>query len=1039
MDQKLPISESLIEAILENVPVPMMLSDRSRTVLYVNPQFTEAFGYTIEDIPTETEWWSLAYPDPDYRQQVLQQWHKAVEESAMAGRKTALFDCRITCKDGSIHTVAPSRVSIGEQVLVILHDLTERKQAEESLRESQESYRVLFEQAGDLIFVLDPTPSAGPVILDVNRSACLAHGFTREEMIGKPIAELDDEENRGEVPERVRRILTGEPQIFESVHYRKDGSKFPVEVCAKWIERTGKSPVIFASERDLTRSKKAEASLREKEERFRTLVETQGEGVGIVNLQEQFAFANPAAERIFGVSPGQLIGRALKEFMSDKEFAYIQEQTALHLAGQFSTYDTEILAEDGEKRHLLVTATPQFDADGQFVGTLGIFRDITDRKQAEEALKSSLSLLNASLESTADGILIVDRKGRIVRWNRKFAELWKMPEEALSSLDDHQAINYILTQLVNPEQFVSSVRKLYERPEESSVDQIEFLDGRVFERYSQPQRIEDQVVGRVWSFRDVTKRTRAEAALRESEEKYRAIAETSQEWIWQVDMEGIHTYVNPAAEKILGYSLEELLGKKASIYIHPEDQQKVEEILPSCLTNRKGWNHLVLRWLHKDGSIRWLESNAVVMSDAQGELIGFQGADRDITEQIRGQAEKEQLEAVNRQLQKSQSLGRMAGAIAHHFNNQLQAVTGNLEMAKAELTLAGGPMEFLTNAMEAALRAAEISGLMLTYLGQTIGKRGPLDLSQVCRHCMPMLKVAMPKNITLVSDFPSPGPTVRGNTNQIKQVLTHLFTNAWEASVNAPAEIRLAVRTALPSEITAVRQYPISWQRKYASYACLEVADTGCGIDVEDIDNLFDPFFSRKFTGRGMGLPVVLGIVQSHGGVVTVESEPGKGSLFRVYFPITEEEVPHRLETKAVIPGDNLPAASSWSGTVLLVDDEDMVRTISSVLLKNLGFTVVEARDGLEAVEAFRHRADEIRFVLCDLTMPRMDGWQTIEALRQIMPGIPVVLASGYDENRVMSGKHDHQPQAFLNKPYQLKELIGTIDMILGGKQNAEL
>ena len=203
------------------------------------------------------------------------------------------------------------------------------------------------------------------------------------------------------------------------------------------------------------------------------------------------------------------------------------------------------------------------------------------------------------------------------------------------------------------------------------------------------------------------------------------------------------------------------------------------------------------------------------------------------------------------------------------------------------------------------------------------------------------------------------------------------------------------------------------------------MADEGCGIADQDIEQLFDPFFSSKFIGRGLGLAVVLGIVRAHQGAITVESEAGRGSIFRVFLPPAADDIARRPDQTVKSP------AIAWGGTVLLIEDEETVRKIVGTMLTRLGFTVLEAADGIEAVEVFRLHRDEVRCVLCDLTMPRMSGWQTLAALRKLEPGIPVILASGYDEAQVMAGDHAEWPQAFLGKPYRLKGLRDAIGRAL--------
>jgi nitrogen-specific signal transduction histidine kinase/CheY-like chemotaxis protein len=388
----------------------------------------------------------------------------------------------------------------------------------------------------------------------------------------------------------------------------------------------------------------------------------------------------------------------------------------------------------------------------------------------------------------------------------------------------------------------------------------------------------------------------------------------------------------------------------------------------------------------------------------------------------KAEEEKEKIEAQNRQLQKAESLGRMAGAIAHHFNNQLGTVMGNLELAMIDLPQGAQSHADITAAMQAAHRAAEVSGLMLTYLGQTAGKREPLDLSEVCRRSLPMLRAAMPKDVALETDLPSFGPAISANGNQIQQLLTNLVTNAWEAIGDGRGAIHLSIKTVPSADIPTANRFPIDWQSQDHAYACLEVVDGGCGIADHDVEKLFDPFFSSKFTGRGLGLPVVLGIVRAHGGAVTVESEPGRGSVFRVFFPVSAEEVsrqPDKVAESRELEG---------GGTVLLVEDEEMLRNMARAMLTRLGFTVLAAKDGVEAVDVFRQHQDTIRCVLCDLTMPRMNGWETLAALRKLAPDIQVILTSGYDEARVMEGDHPELPQTFLHKPYQMKDLKAALD-----------
>ena len=433
------------------------------------------------------------------------------------------------------------------------------------------------------------------------------------------------------------------------------------------------------------------------------------------------------------------------------------------------------------------------------------------------------------------------------------------------------------------------------------------------------------------------------------------------------------------------------------------------------------------RVVRPDGTIRHHQVLSRVRLSPDGRPLEIVGTVQDITERKRAEEEQKKLQEQNLQLQKSESLGRMAGAIAHHFNNQLASVMLNLDILEAGLPQDAELTEPLVSAMQSVREAAKVSNLMLTYLGQTHGVNGPMDLSVTCQRSLELLRAAMPQSVVLETHLPSPGPTINANSSQIQQILTNLVTNAWEASVEGRGTIQVAVKTVLATEIPATHRFPVDWQaHDNTVYACLEVTDAGCGIADKDLEKIFDPFYSSKFTGRGMGLAVVLGIVRTCQGVVTVASTIGRGSVFQVILPISFNTIPAKSDQTAQA---SIPMGG---GALLLVEDETNVRHAVTKVLRRLGFTVLAAADGREGVEIFRQHQAEIRCVLCDLTMPRMNGWQTLAALRQLSPEIPFILSSGYDEAQAMAGQYSERPQAFLSKPYMVEDLYDVLAKVLG-------
>ncbi|MDR3555768.1 MAG: ATP-binding protein [Syntrophobacteraceae bacterium] len=400
----------------------------------------------------------------------------------------------------------------------------------------------------------------------------------------------------------------------------------------------------------------------------------------------------------------------------------------------------------------------------------------------------------------------------------------------------------------------------------------------------------------------------------------------------------------------------------------------------------------------------------------------------DVTALKRAEAERLDMEKRLQKLEKVESLARMAGSIAHHFNNKLGAVLGNLELALFDLPEASEVRASIVESMKAAHQAADVSLMMLAYLGQTTERKEPFDLVETVRDSLQFSSASTPRHVSLKTDFPPLRPIILGNKVHINQILTNLVSNAVEAMDQNESGITVAIQMTLRPEIEGLRLFPIDWEPKAAQYACLSVSDTGCGMDVATQEKIFDPFFSTKFTGRGLGLSVLLGLVRAHDGAITVKSSLGRGTTFRVFFPL------HSFETVPLLKKESpacLPIEKG--GLILLVEDDPGVRNMAETMLKRMGYKVLAASNGPEAVKLFKENPERVRFVITDLTMPGMDGWETLAALRKIRPHIPVVLASGHDEAYAIGLDHADTPHVFLHKPYSMSQLEAAIDKALQG------
>jgi signal transduction histidine kinase/CheY-like chemotaxis protein len=410
--------------------------------------------------------------------------------------------------------------------------------------------------------------------------------------------------------------------------------------------------------------------------------------------------------------------------------------------------------------------------------------------------------------------------------------------------------------------------------------------------------------------------------------------------------------------------------------------------------------------------------------EGQGRAVHI-AAIRDITERRRAEEERRKIEEQMRHTQKLESLGVLAGGIAHDFNNLLMAILGNTDLALLRLPPSAPARENLEEIVRASHRAADLCQQMLAYSGKGRFVVELLDLSAVVREMIHMLQVSISKKAVLRCDFAERIPAVEGDATQLRQVILNLITNASEALGEQSGSITLSTGHR-ECDRAYLADCILGADAREGPYVFVEVRDSGCGMDAATLPRIFDPFFTTKFTGRGLGLAAALGIVHGHTGALKVASEPGKGSTFTVLLPAAAGP--------AASPRSDQPSAGSWqgSGTVLLADDEEMIRAAGREMLEWLGFRVLTARDGVEALERFRDSAGGVVCVLLDLTMPRMNGDEAFQELRRIAPDVPVVLSSGYTQQDVARRFPGRGPAGFIQKPYTLDRLREVLRGVLG-------
>jgi two-component system cell cycle sensor histidine kinase/response regulator CckA len=525
--------------------------------------------------------------------------------------------------------------------------------------------------------------------------------------------------------------------------------------------------------------------------------------------------------------------------------------------------------------------------------------------------------------------------------------------------------------------------------------------------------------------RDVTERVRTQTLLRESEERYRVLAETTHDLVIELDSEGQIVYVSPTSVASLGYSPAELRGTLPFALIHPDDVERLAAaFLERAHSNEPRHGGTLFRIRHRDGSWRWFEGGGVNYRTARGDTRVV-AVVRDVTEQRRADDERHRLEEWIRQAQKLESLGLMAGGIAHDFNNLLTPILGEASLALMDLPPDSPARGRLERIQKTAQRAATLTHQLLDYAGRGALSTEPLDLSRLVGELDELLATTVARKAELAHRLPPGLPPIEGDGTQISQVVMNLITNAAEAIGAAGGRIDVSTGSLRlsRSELDALL---LAEGLAEGCYVYVEVTDTGVGMSAETRARIFDPFFTTKFTGRGLGLAAVLGIVRTHRGAIEIESEPGRGTRFRVLFPSSL-----RLErAEPAEPGAERPRPPD-RGVLLVVDDDPGVLEVIAETLARVGFEVLRASSGAEALARFRERADAIRVVLLDLNMPGASGEVTCDEIRRLRPDAKIMLISGYSQDR--SPVHAQRPwlAGFLQKPFLPSTLLAKVRALL--------
>jgi PAS domain S-box-containing protein len=768
--------------------------------------------------------------------------------------------------------------------------------------------------------------------------------------------------------------------------------------------------VQAAMQLEQARTRSMEQALRASELSYRRLFEAAQDGILILDVATgRITDVNPFLVNLLGFSRAEMLGKTVGELSPFKDVVSNQAMLArLQLEGYVRYEDMPLKTKD--HRDIDV----EFVSNIYQVGDLKVIqcniRDITRRKHAE----LTSNLLAAIVESSDDAIIGKDLNGSITSWNKG--------AEKIFGYTAGEMLGTSILRLIPADRQEEEKRILEKIRQGESVLHFETRrqtkDGRQIDvsvTASPIKGADGRAIGVSKVARDITGRKQAEHLLRESEEKFRQIAENINEVFWITDPTMRRMiYVSPAYEKIWGRTCQSLYAAPHTWLdaVHPEDRERVIRRAATRLAT--GEYNEVYRITRPDGSLRWIHDRAVPLRNAAGEIHRLIGTAGDVTE-------NRKLEDAFRQAQKMESIGQLAGGIAHDFNNILSAIVANLELAKMDA--AGHPalLEPLENISHASRRAAELVRQILTFSRQNRPEREPLKLNHVVLEALKLLRSSVPATIRIQTEL-TETPAVLANRTAIHQLIMNLGTNAWQAMRDQTGVLKVEMN-ALEVDENFVKTHPDLGPGRYVQ---LSVSDTGCGMDRATQEHIFEPFFTTKGVGQGtgLGLAVVHGIMKSHDGGVSVYSQPGQGTKFHLYFPVIETEIAEEKLEAAPIPRGN-------GEHILFVDDEDALAGAAKKMLERLGYTVTTTTSPTEALAAVRAQPEAFDLVITDLTMPGMDGARLGGQLLQLQPNLPIILTTGYSGLMTAEKVRELGFRELLSKPCTLRTLGETVHRAL--------
>jgi two-component system cell cycle sensor histidine kinase/response regulator CckA len=877
-------------------------------------------------------------------------------------------------------------------------------------------------------------------LLDVNRAAVEQYGYTRDEFLQLTLRDLRPPEDVPLLEQRLQTVKSGaEIHPVAWRHRRKNGTMTLVRVASRAMEFQGRPARLVVAE-EIPFAPKAEQVLEREPHFVSAVLDTVPALVAVFDREGRITRFNRACEITTGYSADEVRGRPFWDLLLlPEEMETVRGVFADLLAGQTpGTVEHHWVTKQGTRRFLTWATTLLRDSEGEPEHIIAMGIDVTEHRRAEQALRDSREQYRFFIQQTTEGVwcaevdppLPVDAPEQVqIAHCANHAYLVEVNDAMVRMYGCRDASEHIGARLGSTFDMADPRTQEFFRGFIQGGYRTGDLESREFDLHGTPRRFVNHMVGvveerrltRIWGTQhDVTERQGAEEAVRAARDHLKALVDASPLAIVGVDAVGVVLSWNRAAEDTFGWTADEAIGHRL-INVPLDKQGEFEALLARVLGEHPFTSYETQR-LRKDGSRIDVSISTAALHDARGRPIGSVAIYADVTERKRAEEQLQLSQEQFRQAQKMEAVGRLAGGIAHDFNNLLTAILSYSELALTDLRPGDPIREDIQQIREAGLRAAELTKQLLAFSRRQLFQVRSLSLNDVVIHTERMLQPLMGDDVEIRLGLSPTLAHTRADAGQLEQVLLNLAVNARDAMPSG-GTLTLTTATVKLAEDAAARWGHLA----PGAYVTLSVQDTGTGMSPEVQERIFEPFFTTKGPGQGtgLGLSTVYGIVKQSGGHIFVSSEPGGGSLFTIYLPAS---------APAPEPAPAEPSGAAVQGTsetVLLVEDEDLVRQLTREILLRNGYRVLEAADGVEALRVVTQYQGEIDLMVTDVVMPRMSGNELVGHARPLRPGMRVLYVSGYSEEAIARHGQLTEGIELLSKPFTPGILTAKIRQIL--------